>query len=86
MPRRDQAASFTARQPAAITGELSLGTYDAAAMIDNFALGLSHGLMLLAAFLLLRRGDLDDETPSADTPRKPAKPAEPIKRRFGWRA
>ena len=30
-------------------------------MIDNFALGLSHGLMMLAAFLLLRRRDLDDE-------------------------
>lgn len=33
-------------------------------MIDNFTLGLSHGLMMLAAFLLLRRRDLDDE-PSA---------------------
>lgn len=33
-------------------------------MIDNFALGLTHGLMMLAAFLLLRRRDLDDE-PSA---------------------
>lgn len=30
-------------------------------MIDNFALGLSHGLMLLAAFLLMRRADLDHE-------------------------
>ena len=30
-------------------------------MIDNFALGLSHGLMMLAAILLLRRPDLDDE-------------------------
>lgn len=30
-------------------------------MIDNFALGLSHGLMLLAAILLLRRRDLDRE-------------------------
>lgn len=33
-------------------------------MIDNFALGLTHGLMMLAAFLLLRRSDLDRE-PSA---------------------
>ncbi|HEX8554200.1 MAG TPA: hypothetical protein VF695_05795 [Sphingomonas sp.] len=32
-------------------------------MIDNFALGLSHGLMLLAGWLLLRRPDLDRETP-----------------------
>lgn len=30
-------------------------------MIDNFALGLSHGLMMLAAFLLMRRADLDSE-------------------------
>ena len=30
-------------------------------MIDNLSLGLSHGLMLLAAFLLLRRPDLDHE-------------------------
>lgn len=37
-------------------------------MIDNFALGLSHGLMLLAAFLLLRRDDLDSETPAEDKP------------------
>ncbi|WNO53298.1 hypothetical protein [Stakelama saccharophila] len=31
-------------------------------MIDNFALGLSHGLLLLAAWLLLHRPDLDDES------------------------
>lgn len=30
-------------------------------MIDNFSLGLTHGLMLLAAILLMRRPDLDDE-------------------------
>ena len=30
-------------------------------MIDNFALGLSHGLMLLAAWRLLSRPDLDDD-------------------------
>lgn len=30
-------------------------------MIDNLALGLSHGLMMLAAILLLRRVDLDRE-------------------------
>lgn len=29
-------------------------------MIDNLALGLSHGLMLLAAWRLLSRADLDD--------------------------
>jgi hypothetical protein len=30
-------------------------------MIDNFALALSHGLMLLAAWRLFRRPDLDDD-------------------------
>ena len=30
-------------------------------MIDNFALAISHGLMLLAVWLLLRRDDLDRE-------------------------
>lgn len=30
-------------------------------MIDNFALGLTHVLMMIAAVLLLRRPDLDDE-------------------------
>ena len=29
-------------------------------MIDNFALALSHGLLLLAAWRLVRRADLDD--------------------------
>lgn len=46
-------------------------------MIDNFALGLSHGLMLLAAFLLLRRPDLDHEP----GPNEAA--AHPKKRRWG---
>jgi len=30
-------------------------------MIDNFALAISHGLMLLAVWILLRRPDLDRE-------------------------
>lgn len=33
-------------------------------MIDNFSLGLTHGLMLLAAFMLMRRRDLDHEPPA----------------------
>ena len=41
-------------------------------MIDNFALALSHGLLMLAAWRLLFRPDLDDEDA----------PAEP--RRTGW--
>lgn len=42
-------------------------------MIDNLSLGLTHGLMLLAAFLLLRRPDLDHEPGPNDVPR-PRKP------------
>jgi len=37
------------------------------AMIDNLSLGLSHGLMMLAALYLLRRPDLDRED-APDTP------------------
>lgn len=38
-------------------------------MIDNFALAVSHGLLLLAAWLLSRRPDLDheDESPGDRT-------------------
>lgn len=46
-------------------------------MIDNFSLGLTHGLMLLAAWLLLRRPDLDREPPAE--PRDPDR----AKDRFG---
>ena len=35
-------------------------------MIDNFALAVSHGLLMLTAFLLLRRGDLDREDGAPD--------------------
>ncbi|WP_200955754.1 hypothetical protein [Sphingomonas sp. Root241] len=42
-------------------------------MIDNLSLGLSHGLMLLAAFLLLRRPDLDHESGPNDPPAGPKK-------------
>jgi len=31
-------------------------------MIDNFALALSHGLILLAAWRLIFRDDLDDDS------------------------
>ena len=34
-------------------------------MIDNFALGLTHLLMLLAAWRLMRRPDLDREDDAA---------------------
>lgn len=35
-------------------------------MIDNFALAVSHAVMLLAAIMLMRRTDLDCEGPPAD--------------------
>ncbi|URW75506.1 hypothetical protein M9980_13395 [Sphingomonas donggukensis] len=40
-------------------------------MIDNFSLGISHGLMLLAAWYLLRRRDLDHEASPRDEAAKP---------------
>ena len=39
-------------------------------MIDNFALALSHGLLMLAVWRLLSRPDLDDD--SAPPPAPPA--------------
>ena len=33
-------------------------------MIDNFSLALTHGLLLLVAWRLLFRADLDDDAPS----------------------
>lgn len=45
-------------------------------MIDNFSLGLTHALMLYAAWRLLFRPDLDSERASASKPsrwgRKPS--------------
>ena len=39
-------------------------------MIDNFSLGITHGLMLLTALLLLRRPQLDtEEAPQQARPR-----------------
>lgn len=37
-------------------------------MIDHFALGLTHGLMLLAAWRLLRRTDIDDDAAAQPAP------------------
>jgi hypothetical protein len=37
------------------------GKEDARRMIDNFALALSHGLLILAAWRLISRADLDDD-------------------------
>jgi hypothetical protein len=38
-------------------------------MIDNFALAISHGLLLLAAWRLMRRTDLDVEPSPPPAPR-----------------
>ncbi|HEX8642994.1 MAG TPA: hypothetical protein VF702_03675 [Allosphingosinicella sp.] len=39
-------------------------------MIDNFALALSHGLILLAAWRLVRRAELDDDDAPSPSPGK----------------
>lgn len=36
-------------------------------MIDNFSIGLTHGLIMLAAIMLLFRRDLDKEAPPKST-------------------
>ena len=41
-------------------------------MIDNVALAISHGLILFAAWLLVRRDDLDHEPFSAAKPKRRA--------------
>jgi hypothetical protein len=48
-------------------------------MIDNFALALSHGLLLLAAWRLLSRPDLDDD----NAPPAPAARTRAAKDRAG---
>jgi hypothetical protein len=36
-------------------------------MIDNFSIGLTHSLMMIAAIILLFRRDLDKEAPPKST-------------------
>jgi len=45
-------------------------------MIDNLSLAITHGLMLLAAWLLLKRPDLDSEAPPPRHWRARGRPAE----------
>jgi hypothetical protein len=52
-------------------------------MIDNFGLLLSHGLMLLAAWRLLSRPDLND--PAALPPEPAPEPAPAKARRWTLR-
>lgn len=49
-------------------------------MIDYFSLALTHGLLLLAVWRLLRRQDLDVEAAKADTPPGSGTPAPPVRR------
>ena len=45
-------------------------------MIDNFALALSHGLLILAAWRLVFRADLDnDDAAPGPEPRRPFRKA-----------
>ncbi len=46
-------------------------------MIDNFALALTHGLLLLAAWRLIWRPDLEDDS----APALPQRPSWPGRRR-----
>jgi hypothetical protein len=39
-------------------------------MIDNFSLALTHGLLLLVAWRLLSRPDLDDDEAADSAPKK----------------
>ena len=63
------------RQPKQDGASTGLGRTDgfgdrARTMIDNFSLAISHGLMLLAAWFLIKRPDLDAEaSPHDDQPR-----------------
>lgn len=44
-------------------------------MIDYFALALTHGLLLLGAWRMLQRADLDREEPGDPAAAPPAEPA-----------
>ena len=44
-------------------------------MIDNFALAVSHGLILLAVWRLLARPDLDDDSAPEPAPAVTASPS-----------
>ena len=46
-------------------------------MIDTFALALTHGLILVMAWRLLSRADLDDDSGKARQTFAPAEEADP---------
>ena len=49
-------------------------------MIDLFSLGLTHALLLLAAWRLANRDDLDSDAPAPSAPPAPAAPVAPGRR------
>ncbi len=48
----------------------------AAGMIDNFSIAITHGLMLLAAWILVRRPDLDRESNGSDAKARKPRPGK----------
>lgn len=52
-------------------------------MIDNFVLALTHGLMILGAWRILSRRDLDDDSAPAEATRGAAAAWARIARRPG---
>lgn len=54
-------------------------------MIDYFALALTHGLLLLGAWRMLGREDLDREEPVDPATALPAEPARPTAAKPGLR-
>src|SRR3546814_9367246 len=64
LPRSFACKALTRRQPRSSRLASPSATEMARQnMIDNFALFVSHGLLLLAAWRLIFRDDLDKETP-----------------------
>lgn len=45
-------------------------------MIDNFSIAITHGLMLLAAWILVRRPDLDRESNGSDAKARKPRPGK----------
>ena len=61
-----------------LLGRPDAGLEDASRrMIDNFAIAVTHGLMLLAAWRLLSRPDLDDDSARPGAKKSWPAPQEP---------